>query len=199
MRARRLQFQHRDPLCGRKIPLEMQDSPLHKPHLWLENSRAWLCSYLHFWAARGTSPKSLESSLKTIRRMPARFLLYYFCSCYKSRKQSLKNPTKATSKAGKHHLSFPTLDISICKYKSGTAVEKVTLYTESKHMTCTWIVTIKEEGISNFISEFQLKVCSCLAMLQMVLTWCQAGRYPRESMPLQVGLSTLRKGMSESP
>lgn len=147
-----LQFQHRDPLCGRKIPLEMQDSPLHKPHLWLENSRAWLCSYLHFWAARGTSPKSLESSLKTIRRMPARFLLYYFCSCYKSRKQSLKNPTKATSKAGKHHLSFPTLDISICKYKSGTAVEKVTLYTESKHMTCTWIVTIKEEGISSFIS-----------------------------------------------
>lgn len=46
-----------------------------------------------------------------------------------------KKNTKATSKAGKYHLSSPALDISICKYKSGTAVEKVTPYTESKHMT----------------------------------------------------------------
>lgn len=46
-----------------------------------------------------------------------------------------KTPTKATSKAGKHHLSSPALDFSIRKHKSGTAAVKVTLYTKSKHMT----------------------------------------------------------------
>lgn len=130
---------------GRKssIPLERQESPLHKSHLSqrrrLEKSGAWFCSHLHFWEARGTSPKSLESQVKTIRRTPLHLLLHYFCLCYKSRKQNLKKcekNTRATSEVGKCHFSCPALDFRFHKSQAlSTAVVKIKLHTKSKPMT----------------------------------------------------------------
>lgn len=55
-----------------------------------KKSGAWFCSHLHFWEARGTSPKSLESGVKTIRRTLLHSLSQHFCPCYKSRKQNFK-------------------------------------------------------------------------------------------------------------